>query len=850
MQLDLQHRLGRRLGNDRFLEIDMPQLKGRHIPSVMKKLGEECRAMVIEWLVDSNHSLFGRIWKPFFVKPKKEVQHRKPKGDLPDDGGPGYLVYLFAVDGPGFADLSDHIPPLGAKDFKFDIPRLLNLIRPTGENTTESFVKLFARTSLGNYPWTIFKHIVNRFLALSRNTATVLLEQSQIHEKEDLTFGSTNEVMTNGAGRISLALALKVSAQLNLGYLPSGYQGRIGSAKGFWMVNFDDKSGEEWIETYKSQRKWKQSTKKNGESDDPSHRTFEVLAFSGPLKSADLNAQLLPILMDRAVDKRQMKDTISKLLEQSLAEELKSLKSAMDSPKLLRKWIHENTSGTSERLNLGAVPYRAGLPISVGEKLNLMLDAGFDPSSLLFMKDMARTVFRSKCDELKTRLNIPVGKSAYAYMVPDFLGVLEPNEVYIDFSNFTDDVSGFFGALLQNGDSVLLARVPAHLPSDIQKVKFVAKAEYIGLKGVIVCPIKGNPSLASKLSGGDYDGDIAWITWESSIVENFTNASMPLLRDFVKEGYIHEDTRTYGKLVEGQANPESVFLKESCSFAMRPTLLGTCTNWMENLLTVVRLDSQEAVNLSTLLRNLADQDNSGFIFEEEDWTRFRMEVIKKKLKPPGYRRDDLEASIKDHLVRVAERLVGASRTDLHKTIDDPPSWDKDLVLFYNWAQDKTLQNLEYKTILDQLDEELETLKARWSAYWQAKPKLDPYDETRGEFYSILNECFEKYSAIRPRIDMPLAQLLLPNCLPNSELSHWSMLKASALFASYGSKNSTKDMTRFAWLMAGKQLVMLKAYFRSEGGFPNTIVPEMYAILRPDATFLRLRGENGEDLIEE
>jgi hypothetical protein len=262
MQLDRQHRLGRRLGNDRFLEIDMSQLKGRHIPSVMKKLGEECRAMVIEWLVDSDHSIFGRIWKPFFVKPKKETQHQKPKGDLPDDGGPGYLVYFFAVDGPGFTDFSDHIPPLGAKDFKFDIPRLLNLIRPTGENTTESFLKLFARTPLGNYPWTIFKHIVNRFLALSRNTATVLLEQSQIHEKEDLIFGPTNEVITNGAGRISLALALKVSAHLNLGYLPSGYQGRIGSAKGFWMVNFDDKSGEEWIETYKSQRKWKQSTKK------------------------------------------------------------------------------------------------------------------------------------------------------------------------------------------------------------------------------------------------------------------------------------------------------------------------------------------------------------------------------------------------------------------------------------------------------------------------------------------------------------------------------------------------------------------------------------------------------------
>jgi hypothetical protein len=681
-----------------------------------------------------------------------------------------------------------------------------------------------------------------------------LLEKSQIREKEDLqdlTLGPTEEIMTEGAGRISLALALKISAQLGLGYLPSGYQGRIGPAKGFWTVDFDDRTGEEWIETYRSQRKWNRSTEENGVSDDPSHRTFEVVAFSGPLKSADINAQFIPILMNRAADKKRMRNTISNLLEQSLAEELKSLKTAMDSPQLFRKWVYETMPGTSERLNLGVVPYRAGLPASIGERLNGMLDASFDPNNLLFLKETAQMVFGFKCDDLKTKFNITIGKSAYAFIVPDFLGVLRPNEVCINFSNFTDKVSGFSGALLQKGDEVLLARTPAHLPSDVQKAMFVAKAEYQNLKDVIVCPIKGKASLASKLSGGDYDGDLAWITWDSSIVDNFRNVDVRKPRDFVDEGFIHKDERTYEKLVEGQANPESLFLRESFTFVMRPTLLGVCTSHKEMLLeTVLQVDSEEAIDLGTLLSDLVDQGKSGSTFQEEDWTRFKNEVIKRK-PHHGINRKDLEGSMKTHLIGVVHRLTEKSRAALHESIQEPPSWDEDLVLLYRWADAKALRHDEWKTVVRQLDEDLEALKSGWSSHF---PQGDPNPKETAKFYLVLDEYFKKYSAIQPHIDTSITELLLLDCLRNPELSPWSMLKASALYASYGPKNgygTKKVPTRFPWLMAGKQLMRLKADFREGGGFPHTVVPEMYAMLKPDADFVkRLRIENRDDLVEE
>jgi hypothetical protein len=73
---------------------------------------------------------------------------------------------------------------------------------------------------------------------------------------------------------------------------------------------------------------------------------------------------------------------------------------------------------------------------------------------------------------------------------------------------FQDKQSGFCETYL-HGIDVLVARSPAHYVSDIQKVKAVFKPELGSLKDVIIFPITGDVALAEKLSGGDYDGDMA-----------------------------------------------------------------------------------------------------------------------------------------------------------------------------------------------------------------------------------------------------------------------------------------------------------------------------------------------------
>lgn len=416
----------------------------------------------------------GRKWQPFFVKSIDRKERKRQAKSEDDEVAVAHRLYFFSI---------------GHQQSESDIrtvDQLLDYIRPIEDNMHQPFLKLFSRTAL----------------AVSRNSATIVLEPDQIYRLPDILY--EKEVMTDGAGRISKSLAIAVTTKLGLSILPSGFQARIGEAKGFWSVDYSEQRPGIWIEVYESQRKWKP---RHGESH-PSDRTFEVLRWSSPLKSADLNLQFLPILMERSKSPTKMKEALAALLREGLEKELLAIQAAMDDPQCFRQWLRESHSNISERLKGGMVPYRSGLPVAMEERLNMLLDAGFEPKELHFMKDLALKAFENKCLDLQKKLNITVGKSTYAYMVPDFSGVLGPNEVFIDFSSFADNAPGFAGTLL-NGVDVLVARSPAHYGSDIQKVRAVFKIELIGLKDVIVFSTKGNPSLATKLSGGDYDGDIA-----------------------------------------------------------------------------------------------------------------------------------------------------------------------------------------------------------------------------------------------------------------------------------------------------------------------------------------------------
>jgi hypothetical protein len=455
-----------------------------------------------------------------------------------------------------------------------------------------------------------------------------------------------------------------------------------------------------------------------------------------------------------------------------------------------------------------------------------------------------------KCELLKQKLNITVGLSTYAFIAVDFTETLEQDEVHLGFSNnFTDDISGFSDTTL-DGMDILVARCPANYVSDIQKVKAVWKRELRALKDVIVFSSKGNYPLAKKLSGGDYDGDRAWICFEPAIVNEFVNADMPDCPDLVRLGYIQKDTTTYADISTEHADPVPIFLQHSFDFNLQVKLLGICANFKESLCyTNNNVSNEEAVFLSTLLSDLVDQHKQGYNFDFQAFGKFKSDVIKTKIREPMYKKDKFDGSRKiehiiDHLkFVVAERTVEDTLEKFHNSLPEATYWDDDLVRLANWARDRAKESSDWRTLLDKLDHDIRVVKETWSKHFNHQS----HPESLINFTPIVTGLYEKWQAIAPPEENPLSQALAPSCLPGpgNELSTWALLKASVGF----SHSARKYVSKFIWWMAGKQLATLKAMFGSSdaGGWSLAVVaPHMYAMLKPDATFVKLMQRQDHD----
>ncbi|OBT46789.1 hypothetical protein VE00_02021 [Pseudogymnoascus sp. WSF 3629] len=821
----LTHRFGRRFGNDRFLEITLPNLSKFRPPGSTEDDLEMRRKEISHWIRGHGHQFMGIEWRAFGLKDarSKKINNIELKKAADDaENNATHQVFFFAVDGIGF-QTSPSLPAIDddpKHHTKLTVKGLLHWLIPfhLEKNQKQPYLKLFSRISLG----------------LSKTYATVPLKATEITFVRYDYCSKSGEVMNDGCGQISRKLAHHIAQMLNLDYTPSAFQARIGGAKGMWIVDVKDFGDKTNIKIYPSQVKWDN----NSFFVDPCHRIFEVLRWSGPVRSATLNLQFLPILEDRGRSNgKGMREAISRMLENGLTYEMGRQRAAMDNPQSFRKWVRETDPGITDRIKLGQVGYWAGLPKSQGEKINLLLDAGFNPKEQCFVRDLARKANVARGEVLKTKLNISVGRSAYLPMVVDFTGILGPREVHIGFSTaFKDEATGFCDTILSDMD-ILVARSPAHYTSDIQKVGAVFKPQLSALKDVIVFSTQGDSPLAGELSGGDYDGDIAWVCWQTEIVSEFENAKMPVCDDMVKEGYITKNSTTYAELAS--KNPKDTideFLANSFDFNLKQNMLGICTNFKEKLCyTKGSVACDEAVFLSTLLSSLVDQAKQGYSFTDSDWERVKAEKIRVLVREPNYKRPAFDGNPRgdmhliDHLkFRVAQKTIDDTLSDLHNNLPIPQYWDDDVVQLAKFARKEARTSDEWASVLRALDADIEPICKMWKKYFRS---TSDDEESKTVFSTAIDDVYPQWCEIKPAMDTAFTRSLTMPYLPNAELSTWELLKASVLF----STQNRRYVSKMVWWLAGKQLAHLKAM--SKG--PVSVIPPMYAMLKPDNTYVKL-----------
>ncbi|KAK4649820.1 hypothetical protein QC762_704790 [Podospora pseudocomata] len=847
LRLDQGCRLTRRFGADRFLEVLLSSPTASSAPDLIKNAEPHGAEEVIKWLTSSAHSLVGRHWRAFFAKDAGFRRPIKEYSLAPEEKTKivsKERLHFFAETGTNFQRAKAlTVPPLNepmGRHTDCTVSQMLNWLLNLDEpkNQSQPHLKLFSRIQLG----------------LSKTFPTVIFSASQIFVQPQDMLSPIGKVMNDGVGRMSRTVARKIRDIMGLTEIPSAVQGRIGSAKGMWIMDVLDTGDEEWIETWLSQRKWECDP----QTVDIHQRTLEIRAYATELKSAGLNLQFLPVLEDRAKDKAQMKRAIGARLTNDLKKEFDDQKAAFKHPLLLRQWLHENWSGRADRVKNGEVAFLGGLPEKKEEVLNLLLSSGFDPKHQKYIQDIAWELQKQKCDILSTKLNIKVGRSAYIYMVVDFWGVLEEGEVHVGFSSkFRDDADDTSYTLLSDCD-VLVARSPAHFASDVQRVRAVFKPQLHALKDVIVFSSKGNVPLAEKLSGGDYDGDMAWVCWDPLIVENFVNAVVPEEPDL--SAYLGKDKTTFSDLMlaTGEQSPDAAvydMIEKSFQFSMQPNFLGMCTNYKEKLCYHNNsVGDETAIWLGALVGKLVDQSKQGILFDKGSWERLRKEKFgPHNMQPPdpAYKGDhwsgrDEPRHIIDYLkffiakpaisreMDALSKLINSRGTDtLANSNSAAHYWDPDLVSYFKSFEEAGQGSKTIRGILQWLKNDISQLEKDWKtsmAKGKGRNSKFSYPET-------VTQIFGGWNVIQPRTSESMPLKLDPKTAllfgGNGPYDPWTVLKASATF-----KQCYKMAPKFAWAMAGRQLAYIKALNLGSSQIPLVLTPLMYAGLNADGKFVK------------
>ncbi|CAO3643231.1 unnamed protein product [Cunninghamella blakesleeana] len=703
------NRFFRKFGSDRFLELRLP-----------KKLPPNFIQLQSSYILKPI-LLMGRTFKFLFIK---------------DDR----LVY--------FATKGNQLAPISIRD-------VVDWHIPIITNWGMAVSKFASRMALG----------------YSNSIPALTFKKENIRYIDDIyseSAGNEETCMTDGCGLISASAIKKIIGAQQNDILPCAVQGRIGGAKGVWIVppNFNEKDGD-WISIRESQNKFKTGLPGLDLETDPLHFTFDLVKITKCTYPSHLNTQFIQCLSSGGVPIKVFIELLKEQVEsmtQTLTDNqnvrilrdwlvkssgLMLLRSEIDEHSVLgykrhadaiddidddneSNDIHDNESTSADVINAGMPKSQStrirfnkysGHPTNIYEIIIRLIDAGFDLTNA-FLAEKITHIFRHSLKSISVKYRLEVQQSCTLMCIPDPTGTLKPNEIFLQLSNRkVDEKTGFHAGLI-TGD-VLVTRNPCGLKSDIQKVRAVDCPSLRLYSDVVVFPIQGERSLASKLGGGDYDGDLIFCCWEPRIVESFFSSPVPDTMERVEDAFeksnikMSEEISHLTNMAEQEATIQKIFL----NVPIYDGSLGQYENWRTIISEMTSLETPDAIYLAQMCAKLVDAPKQGLKIKKniknEDWKRFgKGKAPKWFITKLNSTRDSLETTIKSKMETI-ERTPTTAMDHLYDTLfqelknlskrsktmfneENVIRIDTDLTAPWNRAQDSALA-LNDKDFINDLD---------------------------------------------------------------------------------------------------------------------------------------------------
>lgn len=443
---------------------------------------------------------------------------------------------------------------------------------------------------------------------------------------------SNSAIMTDGAGYMNYAALYQLTGRMKWTSVPVTVQARFAGAKGLFILHPSDRSLEDEPRIYIRPSQVKVKLHFDSSQWCASHRILDVLARGVLSTGVQVTDQVIVNLSHNCVDTATIDTLTRSHIENAsfiplmrndrmpqLWEMIYNHKRVQDmrlkglTPAALARaqgLVDLSDENETRYLSGARFTYRpdphSGSPPNYDTQALSLLQSGFDWRFFpLFSRlESIQKQILFGLDE-KCHLHIP--NSAFAYIIPDPLGVLDEGEIFCGFQ------TPVFDHILQRTITcvtgpVLVTRNPCILPSDMRKVVAVNSPELwtAGYQDVIVFSVKGKRSLASMLGGGDYDGDKVTLIWEDSIVSPFTNSPTHYPDLDVSDHF----AATRSKMQDVDPEDYEPVLNALLALLV-PNQVGMYGNWHMTAAKLLGLDHPETVRLGNVFATCLDSVKTG-----------------------------------------------------------------------------------------------------------------------------------------------------------------------------------------------------------------------------------------------
>ncbi|KAI1337354.1 RdRP-domain-containing protein [Xylariaceae sp. FL0016] len=343
--------------------------------------------------------------------------------------------------------------------------------------------------------------------AFSETPWSTSLEGAQIEYIPDVRSADGTRVFSDGVGTISRELAEEVLLSLPPKYATSTcFQIRWAGAKG--MLSLDDTLEGRLMRI-------RPDTMIKFESNDTEH--LEICDAANEAITLVLNRQMIKILEDM-----QVPDAWFERVQNRELDRLRKIVAYPDNTVIFLK------------------QKKVASQIRFSQFIRRLQTIGINYKRDAFLCSVIETVVLREVRLLKHKARIPVEKGVTLFGVMDEFGFLDEDEVYITFDKMKGTHYEDLEDLL-----VIVTRSPALHPGDVQIRTAVVPPKGHPLRSLSNCIVfsqKGSRDLPSQLSGGDLDGDIYNIIWDSFAVDNCK-------REFAPADYPRVAPRDIGRSV-------------------------------------------------------------------------------------------------------------------------------------------------------------------------------------------------------------------------------------------------------------------------------------------------------------